>query len=148
MYSAIENRITALTNANAKRVFNQVKSALNLAVVKTGSVPKPYCAYVVPVSDSAKNLMNDASGSIEQITTTFGIVVGIQSRNDPTGEKGNQLLQSVLTDLRISLMAYSPKLGYSGCKLAGGNLLNMSDNGIWWLEKFSTTYNLESSYDQ
>jgi len=148
MYSALDNRLTLLTNANNQRLFNQVKSALSLAIVKTGSVPKPYCAYLVPVSDSTKNLMNDASGSIEEITTTFGVVIGIQSRNDPTGEKGNQLLQSVLNIVRTSLMAYSPKTGYSGCKLAGGNLLNMSDNGIWWLEKFSTTYNLESSYEQ
>ncbi|OUR62056.1 hypothetical protein A9Q74_06300 [Colwellia sp. 39_35_sub15_T18] len=147
MFTAVKQRVEQIDNAQGQRVFDQVKSALNMAALKGKSIPKSYCAYVVPVSDLPRSLADDLAGSVEEITSTVAVVIGIQSRNDPTGEKGNELLQETLSQVRKSLLAYSPKAGYRGFKLAGGNLLNMADNGIWWLEKFSTTYYLESTYD-
>lgn len=148
MFGALKQRLTQLTTSQGHFVFDQVKSALSMASLKGKSIPKAYCAFIVPISDTPKTMANDGAGSINQITSTVGVVIGIQSRNDPTGEKGNELLQTTLANVRQSLLAFSPLPGYRSFQLSGGNLLSMSDNGIWWLEKFSTTYYLESSYEQ
>ncbi|WDE07290.1 hypothetical protein SG34_010575 [Thalassomonas viridans] len=147
MYSAIEKRLKELENDQGTVVFNQVLSALNMAALKDKSVPKPYCAYVVPVSEVPKKSTMDTAGAMQKMEVTFAVVVGIQSRNDPTGTKGNLLLQLLLKDMGKSLLAFVPAPGYSGCLLGAGNLLKMADNGIWWMQRFTTTFYLESVYE-
>lgn len=147
MFTAVKKRIEQLKNNENKRVFSQVKSALSLGEVKGKAVPAPYCAFLVPISDVPKNLEADKVGNIDEMTSTIAVIIGVQSRNDPTGEKGNELLQDVKTLVRNRLSAYSPERGYSGFKLKGGKLFGMADNGLWWIEQFSTTHIVESTYD-
>lgn len=147
MYSAIEQRLIAAKNTQGEKLFLQFESLLDFSDIKGKNIPKQRCGYLVPIQQTPTVLENDLAGSVHQIKETFGIFIGLQSINDPKMKKANALIHNFIDDLRRELLGFSPKTGYQPLTLAGSNLSGISKNGIWWLERFSTTYYLESTYD-
>ena len=147
MYSAIEQRLMAAKNSQGDKLFLQFESLLDFSDIKGKNIPKQRCGYLVPIKQTPTVMANDLAGSVHQIQETFGIFIGLQSINDPKMKKANALIHNFISDLRHELLGFSPKAGYQPLTLAGSNLSAISNNGIWWLERFSTTYYLESIYD-
>jgi hypothetical protein len=147
MYAAIEKRLQQATSSNGQKLFLQLESVLDFSELKSKAIPKQRCGYLVPISQKPKVMVNDLAGSVHEITETFGIFIGLQSINDPKMKKANALIHNFISDLRRELLGFSPEVGYAPITLAGSNLSSIADNGIWWLERFSTTYHLESTYD-
>lgn len=148
MIEAVEQRIRKLKNAEHKPLFNSVESAMNLSSIKNRSVPKPYCAYVANMGETPVTLENDSAGSVTQMKVTLGVIMGIQSRNDPTGQRGNSLIKAAQEVLRQSLLGWRPIRAYRPFEIAASAPFAFADNGIWWIERYTTTYYLESLYDQ
>lgn len=148
MYSTIEQRLIAAQNDQGKKLFLKFESLLDFSDLKGKSIPKERCCYLVPISQQPTVMANDLAGSVHQIKETFGIFIGLQSINDPKMKKANALIHNFIRDLRHELLGFSPKAGYQPLTLAGSNLSSITTNGIWWLERFSTTYYLESTYEQ
>jgi hypothetical protein len=153
MSSAIEQRLQQAKNSNGEKLFLQLESVLDFSELKGKAIPKARCGYLVPISQKPKVMVNDLTGSVHEITETFGIFIGLQSINDPKMKKANALIHNFISDLRRELLGFSPidlenpEVNYQPITLAGSNLSSIADNGIWWLERFSTTYYLESTYD-
>jgi len=147
MYNAIEQRLKNATNSQGQTLFLQLESLLDFSELKGKNIPKQRCGYLVPISQKPKVMANDLAGSVHQIEETFGIFIGLQSINDRKMKKANALIHTFISDLRRELLGFSPKAGYQPLVLAGSDLSSIAGNGIWWLERFSTTYYLESSYD-
>ena len=147
MYTAIEQRLKQATSANGQKLFVQLESVLDFSELKGKAIPKARCGYLVPISQKPKVMVNDLAGSVHDIEETFGIFIGLQSINDPKLKKANALIHNFIGDLRRELLGFSPKAGYQPLVLAGSNLSSIADNGVWWLERFTTTYYLESTYD-
>jgi hypothetical protein len=147
MYSAIEQRLQQAKNSNGEKLFLQLESVLDFSELKGKAIPKTRCGYLVPISQKPKVMLNDLAGSVHEITETFGVFIGLQSINDPKMKKANALIHNFISDLRRELLGFSPKNNFESLTLAGSNLSSIADNGIWWLERFSTTYHLESTYD-
>jgi len=148
MYSAIEQQLKQAANNQGQSLFLQLESVLDFSELKSQAIVKPRCGYLVPISQKPTVMVNDNAGSIHQIEETFGVFIGLQSINDPKMKKANALIHQFIADLRRELLGFSPKAGYQPLTLAGSNLSSIASNGIWWLERFSTTYYLESVYDQ
>lgn len=148
MYGVIEQRLQQATNSQGQPLFLQFESVLDFSELKGKAIPKARCGYLVPISQKPTVLENDLAGSIHQIQETFGIFIGLQSINDPKMKKANALIHNFIGDLRRELLGLSPEVGYQPITLAGSNLSSIAGNGIWWLERFSTTYYLDSTYEQ
>lgn len=148
MYKNVRLRTQEVRFADGQLKFDWVKSVLSVTDVQKKDIPGRYVAYVVPVKTDPKNLLNDEAGSIEEITTTFGILIGIKSINDRNGEKGNEILEDLLKCLQTSFIGFSPDDGYRACTLGTGQLISLASNGIWWMQHFKTTHSLESTYEQ
>jgi hypothetical protein len=148
MYNVIEQRLQQAQSQQGNRLFLQFESVLDFSELKTKAVPKQRCGYLVPISQKPTVLENDLAGSIHEIKETFGIFIGLQSINDPKMKKANGLIHTFLSDLRRELLGLSPATGYQPITLAGSNLSSVASNGIWWLERFTTTYYLDSRYEQ
>ena len=148
MLNSVESRINALEKDGGGKLFTRVKSAFNINEIKGKSVPAPYIAYVVDLGEKPGTPLSDSAGTVTEITQTIGLLIGIQSRNDKAGTKGNALLKSVKDKVRISLLGWRPERRYRNFKIGSSAPFAFADNGIWWMERFTTTYILESMYDQ
>jgi len=148
MYELLRERVKSITIDGKYSRFSGVKSVLSVVTLKDKNINKPLETYIVPFNDTPKNLVNDSEGSVEELTSEFGVMFGIQSINDPTGEKGNELLEQALNALRKSLLGYKPGEKQTACTLGKSGLLAMASNGIWWMHRFKTTQIVESVYDQ
>lgn len=148
MLTSVESRLQDLTGENGKPLFARVESALNINDIKGRSVPVPLCCYVIDLGETPNNALNDSAGSVAIVTATVGILIGLQSRNDKSGMKGNALLQNVKKQVRTSLLGWRVAREFTNFQLGASAPLVFADNGLWWMERFTTTYYLESMYDQ
>jgi hypothetical protein len=147
MYAVLEKRLQQASNSQNQKLFLQFESLLDFSDLKGKNIPKKSCGYLVPISQKPTVLLNDLAGSVHEITETFGIIIGLQSLNDSKKKKANALIHNFINDLRRELLGFSPEVDYQPITMAGSNLFTIADNGIWWLERFSTTYTLESTYE-
>lgn len=138
MLALVEQRIEAV-KLNGKPLFVEVQSALALSAVLKKSLLRSPVAYVVPIAERPGRNERTCGPALQSLDITFGVVIGLQSINDPTGKKGNALLESLRTELRNSLFGWTPASEYTPIALGPGDIVAMTDAGIWWLDKFTLT---------
>ena len=136
MLSLLESRIKAL-KTDGKSTFKQVKSALAFSKIKDKSVPATTCVYITLIADVPVKGTALSSGQLQERQLIFAVIVGLQSRNDPTGEKGNTQLQTLRDNVKGSLSGWVPTGYENGVVRGKGDLLAFADNGIWWMDRYS-----------
>jgi len=129
---------------NKDEIFGSVESLFDFSYLKGKTIPKDNIAYVGLVSERPINSTSDSSGNSQTIECTVGVVMGIHSRNDRTGIKGNALLQQSRELLKSTLLGWMPSDADSAFKFKSSNLVEVAKNGIWWMEQFTVTYYLYS----
>ncbi len=136
METLIEDRLNALQN-DGKRAFHQVKGALAFAAIKNQSVPALTCAYVLPLGSEPMKGVASSNGQFGMRKESFAVVLGVQSRNDPTGEKGNQLIKQLRGITHSSMQGWLPPGQSTAFKRGQDKLLALADNGLWWINFYS-----------
>ncbi|WP_416305212.1 hypothetical protein [Neptunicella sp. SCSIO 80796] len=123
-----------------KPVFNQVDSAVNIHTAIAQPINQPSVAYVVPLTERpAQNSRDmDVGQPLQEVNVGFGVVIGLQSINDPTGSKGMEALQQLRKELRKKLFGWSPAPDFNPITLGNGDLVGFAKNGLWWIDRFTT----------
>lgn len=119
--------------------FKNVSGAVNIREAIKQPLNLSDVAFVVPVSERpAGNSRDvDVGQPLQETLITFGVVIGIQSINDPTGEKGLIALEEKRKSLRNQLYGYAP-LDHEPILISNGDIVAFVPNGIWWIDRFTT----------
>lgn len=121
-------------------VFNQVSGAVNFREAIKQPLNTQNAAFIVPVSErpAGNSRDEDIGRPLQEVTVTFGVVIGIQSKNDKTGEKGMVLLEVLRKETREALHGWTPPGKHSPILIGPGDIISFVDGGLWWLDRFTT----------
>jgi len=124
-----------------KPCFNFVASAVNIREAIKQPLNLPSIAFVVPVSERPLGNSRDVDVGMpfQEVTITFGVVMGLQSINDKTGSKGLLAIEEKHKCLREKIYGWKPTAEHEPILLGSSDLLAFVPNGIWWIDRFITT---------
>ncbi|WP_299072885.1 hypothetical protein [uncultured Paraglaciecola sp.] len=122
-----------------KPCFKRVNSAVNIREAIKQPLNLSDAAFVVPVSERPAGNSRDVDigNPLQEAAITFGVVMGIQSINDPTGENGLVALEQKRKQVREKLYGYAPT-DHEPILLGAGDLVAFVPNGVWWIDRFTT----------
>lgn len=129
-----------LVKNHIKTHFDDVGTAVNVRAAMKQPIARASVGFVTPISDqpSGNSREPDIGQPLQETTITFGVVIGIRSINDPTGEKGLVALEKKRKALRSALMGWKPDSEHEPVLIGSGSLIGFAENGLWWLDRFST----------
>lgn len=143
----IEARIAEL-KLKGKPIFAEVTSALDPSqIVEDGMVTRD-CAFVVPMAESAESDERTTGAYSQQITVSFGVMIGIRSFNDRHGKNINERLHTIKTELRKALLGWEIDPAYNEIELVQGELVAFLKGGAFWMEQYRTSYLYEQESGQ
>lgn len=95
-------------------------------------------AYVVPVGEKPEgnSRQENVGKALQKVIVTFGVITGVRSFNDLSGEKGLELLETKRDELRGSLHGHVFE-GYEQTLLAPSNIVAYVNNGLYWIDRFT-----------
>jgi hypothetical protein len=120
-------------------VFKRVETAINLREAIKQPIHKGNIGFVVPVSERpAGNTRDiDVGQPLQEVVITFGVVMGLQSINDPTGQNSLAALETLRDQNRALLYGYTPN-NHEPILLAASDIVAFVPNGLWWIDRFTT----------
>ena len=123
-----------------KSLFDHVDGAANVRDAIGQPIQRASVDFVVPVRERpAPNGRDvDIGQPLQEMIVTFGVVIGIKSVNDSTGNKAITTLESYRTNLRNSLYGWKPNAAYEPILLGDGDLVAFASGGLWWVDRFTT----------
>lgn len=128
--------------AQIKPLFKQVQGAANVknAIARPISVKNSPLAFVCPIGERPTNNERelDIGQPLQQVLVSFGVVIGVASINDATGDKALETLETVRAQLQTALLGFSPAGDFEPIVLGNSDLVGFADGGLWWLDRFST----------
>lgn len=130
MLSLIEARL------DDSKEYLLVESALDLSLLKKGNIPRERCAYPLLLGSEPKSTMQDSAAINQERRAKYAVLIGIQSRNDSKGTKGNSKLEALLKITEELLNGWVPTGSIDPLVMGKSRLFTMADNGIWWLMEF------------
>lgn len=101
-------------------------------------------AYVVP---NAERPLGSSTGTMvvsQQNSARFGVVLAVSNLRDARGEKAQADLLTLRTAVMTALLGWQANAEFDPLEYAGGRLLQLADQVLWWQDDFSTTHLLRS----
>lgn len=114
--------------------IKKIKSAKDFAEIEKNaiSVALTPTVYVIDLGYTNTDIVTMGSVDFEEYQT-FGVITAVRFI---AKDSGKDLLRIARQLVRNRLQNWVPEEGYSGCRLNGGNLLNINDKSIYYLDKF------------
>jgi hypothetical protein len=122
-----------------KPIYVNAESLASLQALSKQTLNHKNIAYVVPVGEKPEgNAREENVGmALQKVVITFGVITGIRSINDLSGERGLELLEQKRDELRELLHGHH--FGDNEQTLLGpSNLVTYVDNGLYWIDRFTT----------
>jgi len=120
--------------------LRKVEGSAELAALKSGITTAPR-AYVVPLSEKAGPNLYETGAVQQRVEVRFGVVYLVRNMKDARGQKAHDMgLEVVRREGLDALVGWSPDVGIDVCTYAGGRLLNMKDQTVFWQDEFITSY--------
>jgi hypothetical protein len=129
-----------LVQTRIKSLFDHVGGAANVREAIGEPIHRSSAAYVVPVNERPAGNSRDVDigQPLTDVVITFGVVIGIKSINDSTGDKALAALAVYRSSLRESLYGWKPADNYEPILLSNGDIVGFAPNGLWWIDRFTT----------
>ena len=128
-----------LVQTRLKQQFSHVQTAVNVRQAMAQSLVAEFQLYVVPLAERPKANERDTGKPLQETQLTFAVIIGLVSRNDSTGSKALQALETHRRTIRSLLYGWQPEGTAQPIELGPSDLLGLADNGIWWIDRFTTT---------
>lgn len=142
MLSAVKQKLKAIDG----QPFKLVNSALSLASVLEKPIKQSPALYVIPIADRPGKEQRTTGQLLQNVTTTFGVVIAVKSINNPTGSDAEDKLEEYRELIQNALFGWRPTSEHVPILLGGGDLVSMNKNGVWWLDKFTTSNYAEAKH--
>ncbi len=137
MLAEIEARLRDQLGTGPDPVLREIGGAA--AYVAIDTLPPLHlmpAAYIVPLAETAQPRQADALPQVVQLT--FGIILAVAAeRADPTGGHAVIRIEPVRQALRDALMGWTAPGAETACAYAGGDLLRVEADGLWWQDSFT-----------
>lgn len=129
-----------LVQTRIKSIFDQVGGAANVREAIGEPIHRSSVAYVVPVNERPAGNSRDVDigQPLQEMVITFGVVIGLKSINDSTGDKALVQLEQYRTALRNCLYGWKPSANFEPVLLGAGDLVGFAPQGLWWIDRFTT----------
>lgn len=101
-------------------------------------------AFVLPGEDRPVGTGNASGLIVQDIEQTVGIVIGISHFADPHGERAVGDLATVRNAILQRLLGWIPDNCEKDCRYQGGRLLSITDDALWWLDRYTTRYRIDN----
>ena len=101
-------------------------------------------AYVIPNSERPGGSSTGTMVVSQQNAARFGVVLAVINLRDARGEKAQADLLTLRIAVMTVLLGWSPNAEFDPLEYAGGRLLRLSDQVLWWQDDFLTTHLLRS----
>lgn len=138
----VEERLKLLEK-DGKRVFHDVKTALDYqSVIERGAINQD-CAFVVPMGETAKSDERTTGTFSQEFSYAFGVMVSVRAFNDYLGSNVNQRLESIVQSVRKSILGWEPTPDHNEIEFLEGQIITFGDGGAFWLESYQTDYLFE-----
>lgn len=98
--------------------------------------PRPPCAYVVPMAETAEP--SELLGLLDQrLTQTFLVLLVVANLRDPTGSAAAADLAAKRLQLRTALLGWVPDTATGEpVEFVSGALLQFKEQALWWRDVF------------
>lgn len=97
-------------------------------------------AFVVPLAESAGE--NDFEMNVVQqdVSALFGVVLAVRDISDAVGGQVQDALDALRVLVREALINWQPTPDMDPCTFAGGQVIGMRDQVLFWQDDFVTGY--------
>ncbi|SOE00675.1 hypothetical protein [Caenispirillum bisanense] len=130
-HAAIAARLTA----QVPDLKGGVEVSLDIAEIADRPVKLPQ-AFLCPTGDRAGPPAH-VTGHDQRLAHSLLVLLGLPSRNDPTGGGGVSALEALRRDIRAALHGWMPAGGASALIYTGGRLIAAPKGAVWWGLTFS-----------
>lgn len=101
-------------------------------------------AYVLPLQDPAgPNALANAVS--QQVTARFGVLLAVRNFRDPRGEAARSELTPLRSSVADALLNWQPGADYTPCEYGGGRLLQLTDQVLWWIDEYRTSFEVRAT---
>ena len=101
-------------------------------------------AFVIPAAERPGASSTGTMLVSQQNTVRFGVVLAVSNLRDARGEKAQADLLTLRTAIMTALLGWQPNVEFDPLEYAGGRLLQLADQVLWWQDDFTTTHLLRS----
>lgn len=99
-------------------------------------------AFVVPLAESAGE--NDFEMNVvqQQVPALFGVILAVRDISDAVGGQVQDALDALRVLVRDALVNWQPTPDMDPCIFAGGQVIGMRDQVLYWQDDFITSYQI------
>lgn len=145
--AAVISRLAALELSEDVKAFRLVAGAVEFAAA-AATAPQTPSAFVLETSNRA--LPNESGSLVSQLVEVrFGVIYAVRNLRDPRGDAAKLDLQ-VLRQAVINSLHGWKETGTDNLptEYAGGQVLSLDDQVLWWQDDFLTTTHFRSPEDE
>ncbi len=127
--------------------LRKVGLAADLLAAQTGLKSSPQ-AFVVPVSDTPVSRAGSGNTVVSQnVTAVVAIVILVRNkRKASTGAESSLDLNAIRSSIMDSLIGWQPAGADSAIQFAGGRSLDFSASGLFWSDRYTSSYFVRKEY--
>ncbi|MCC6195715.1 MAG: hypothetical protein IT518_14725 [Burkholderiales bacterium] len=115
-----------------------VAGAAAYAQAITGGFRVVPAAFVIPLAETT--LANPFGNQVvqQQFTARLGVVIAVQNKRDPLGGQATADRDALREAVFAKLLGWPPAPGFGGFEWAGGALLDLTDQVLFWQDDFTS----------
>lgn len=138
----IQARLTATAAPPLKLVASVASSPA--AQGQARGVPQSPAAFVLLTSEDADPSRYATGAHAQRTRSRFGVLQAVRELSDAKGGAGMTTLQTVRTAVIGALIGWQPESVDEPIDFVRGQLVDLQDGVLWWLDEFGTSFDLTS----
>jgi hypothetical protein len=124
------------------RELRAVEGIIGLSAVK-GVPPATPCAFVFPQAESAAPSATYLATD-QTVSQTFGVLLILRSAGDLKGVKAADVIDGWRNAINALLAGWQPPEAETPIEYAGGALVDIVDDSVWWLLRYRNAFRIWS----
>ncbi|SDX88191.1 phage tail terminator protein [Nitrosomonas halophila] len=101
-------------------------------------------AYVLPSAERPDGSRTGTMVVSQQNTARFSVVLAVRNLRDARGERAQSDLLCLREEIMAVLHGWQPDQDFDPIEYAGGRLLQLTDQVLWWQDDFLTAHFIRS----
>lgn len=124
---------------DGKAEFRKVAAAANFAAAREDLKQTP-AAYALPMNDTAGPNQLGGGAILQPVKEQFAVALAVSNLRDASGVAAQVEFERLRRLVIDNLLGFVPGEGYEPCEYAGGALLALTTDVLWWQLVFRTGY--------
>jgi hypothetical protein len=118
--------------------LNSVKGAADFGAAGANGVKQLPSAFVVPLAETPGEQQLASMATQQSVRALFGVIFAAQNLRDARGEKALDSIIALRTAVFTAVYGWQPSADFDPCEFAGGRILQLDNQVLWWQDDFVT----------